>query len=138
MNKLKLFLENFIVYGIGGVISKIIPLFMVPIVTRIMPNTDYYGISDLSNTVVQFGIINYTLIPVLGIEGASIATLFGYIIANIVCVIVLIKMNLIVINKRFLTSLLLLIIYMITWRFIFKTQTVVGVILASIVLWNDG
>lgn len=111
---------------------------MVPIVTRIMPNTDYYGISDLSNTVVQFGIINYTLIPVLGIEGASIATLFGYIIANIVCVIVLIKMNLIVINKRFLTSLLLLIIYMITWRFIFKTQTVVGVILASIVLWNDG
>lgn len=55
MNKLKLFLENFLVYGLGGIISKIIPLIMVPIVTRIMPNTNYYGISDLSNTVVQFG-----------------------------------------------------------------------------------
>lgn len=55
MNKLKLFIENFLVYGLGGIISKIIPLIMVPIVTRLMPSTDYYGISDLSNTVVQFG-----------------------------------------------------------------------------------
>lgn len=55
LNKLKLFIENFLVYGLGGIISKIIPLIMVPVVTRIMPSTDYYGISDLSNTVVQFG-----------------------------------------------------------------------------------
>lgn len=55
MKKLKLFLENFLVYGLGGIISKIIPLIMVPVVTRIMPSTDFYGISDLSNTVVQFG-----------------------------------------------------------------------------------
>lgn len=54
MNKLKLFVENFLVYGLGGIINKIIPLIMVPIVTRLMPNTDYYGISDLSNTVVSF------------------------------------------------------------------------------------
>lgn len=54
MNKLKLFIENFLVYGLGGVISKLVPLIMVPIVTRIMPTTDYFGISDLSNTVVQF------------------------------------------------------------------------------------
>lgn len=55
MKKLKLFVENFLVYGLGGIISKIIPLIMVPIVTRLMPNSDYYGISDLSNTVVSFG-----------------------------------------------------------------------------------
>lgn len=54
MRKLKLFLENFVVYGLGGIISKIIPLIMVPIVTRIMPTRAYFGISDLSNTVVQF------------------------------------------------------------------------------------
>lgn len=53
MNKFKLFLENILVYGLGGVISKIIPLIMVPIVTRLMPNTEYYGISDLSNTMVS-------------------------------------------------------------------------------------
>lgn len=55
MSKLRLFLENFIVYGVGGVISQIIPLIMIPIVTRLMPSSDYYGIYDLSNTVVNFG-----------------------------------------------------------------------------------
>lgn len=54
-SKVKLFIENFLVYGVGGVISKIIPLVMVPIVTRLMPDTSYYGISDLSSTVVSFG-----------------------------------------------------------------------------------
>lgn len=55
MKKFRLFIENFLVYGIGSIISKIIPLIMVPIITRIMPNTDYFGISDMSNTLVQFG-----------------------------------------------------------------------------------
>lgn len=54
MNKLRLFLENFIVYGIGGVLSKVIHLIMIPIVLRLMPSSDYYGISDLSNTIVSF------------------------------------------------------------------------------------
>lgn len=53
MNKFKLFMENMIVYGIGGVVSKIVPLIMVPIVTRLMPNSTYYGISDLSNTIIS-------------------------------------------------------------------------------------
>ena len=54
MNKLKLFTENFLVYGLGGIISKIIPLVMVPVVTRLMPDSAYFGISDLSGTVVSF------------------------------------------------------------------------------------
>lgn len=48
-------MENIIVYGFGGILSKLIPLLMVPIVTRLMPDSSYYGISDLSNTLVQFG-----------------------------------------------------------------------------------
>ena len=55
MKKFKIFLENFLVYGFGGLISKIIPFIMVPIVTRLMPRTEYFGISDLFNTVVSFG-----------------------------------------------------------------------------------
>ena len=50
-----MFIENFIVYGLGGVISKLIPLIMLPIITRLMPDTSYFGISDMSNTVVSFG-----------------------------------------------------------------------------------
>lgn len=55
MKKFKLFIENFLVYGLGGIISKIIPLIMIPIITRIMPSTEYFGLSDLSNTLIQFG-----------------------------------------------------------------------------------
>ncbi|MBE6813833.1 MAG: polysaccharide biosynthesis protein [Ruminococcaceae bacterium] len=54
MNKLKLFLENFLVYGLGGVINKIIPLIMVPIVTRMMPSSEYFGVNDLSHTLISF------------------------------------------------------------------------------------
>ncbi len=55
MNKFKLFIDNFLVYGVGGIISKLIPLIMMPIVTRLMPNSLYFGISDLSSTITQFG-----------------------------------------------------------------------------------
>lgn len=72
MNKLKLFIENFLIYGLGGIISKIIPLIMVPIVTRIMPGSDYYGISDLSNTVVQFG----SAIAIMGMYDAMYRMFF--------------------------------------------------------------
>ena len=54
-SKAKLFIESFLVYGLGGIISKIIPLIMVPIITRIMPDTTYFGISDMSQTIISFG-----------------------------------------------------------------------------------
>ncbi len=56
MSKFKLFIENFFIYGIGGVISRIVPLVMVPIIVKLMPDSTYYGISDLSNTLIQLGV----------------------------------------------------------------------------------
>ncbi len=72
MNKLKLFIENFLVYGVGGGISKLIPLIMIPIVIMIMPSTGYYGISDLSNTAVQFG----SAIAIMGMYDAMYRMFF--------------------------------------------------------------
>lgn len=72
MNKFKLFMENFLVYGLGGIISKIVPLIMVPIVTRLMPGTKYYGIYDLSNTVISFG----SAIAVMGMYDAMYRLFF--------------------------------------------------------------
>lgn len=53
MNKRKVLLDNFIVYGLGGIIAKIIPFIMLPIITRIFPNSSYYGINDVSNTIIN-------------------------------------------------------------------------------------
>ena len=72
MSKVKLFIENFLVYGLGGIINKIIPLIMLPLIIRLMPSTDYYGLSDLSNTIVSFG----SAIAVMGMYDAMFRMFF--------------------------------------------------------------
>lgn len=72
MKKFKLFIENFLIYGLGGAISKIIPLIMVPFITRLMPDTSYYGINDMSNTLINFG----TAIAILGMYDAMYRLFF--------------------------------------------------------------
>ena len=71
-NRKKLFAENFLVYGVGGIISKLIPLIMVPIITRMMPDSSYYGISDLSNTVISL----FSAIAILGMYDAMYRMFF--------------------------------------------------------------
>jgi O-antigen/teichoic acid export membrane protein len=72
MGKLKLFVENFIIYGFGGIINKLIPLVMLPIITRLMPDTTYFGISDMANTIVSFG----AAIAVMGMYDAMYRMFF--------------------------------------------------------------
>lgn len=72
MNKLKLFIENFIIYGFGGIINKLIPLIMIPLITRMMPDKNYFGISDMANTIVSFG----TAIAVMGMYDAMYRMFF--------------------------------------------------------------
>ncbi len=54
MSRTKLFIHNFLVYGLGSIISKIIPLIMLPVITSIMTDTKYYGINDMINLVISF------------------------------------------------------------------------------------
>lgn len=72
MSRKRLFIENFLVYGLGGIISKIVPLIMLPIVTRLMPDTFYYGINDMSNIVISFG----SAIAVMGLYDAMFRLFF--------------------------------------------------------------
>ena len=58
------------------------------------PNLFILSVGAIANIA-----INYFLIPVLGIEGASLATLMGYAISDVICVIVLCKMKLMVVDK---------------------------------------
>jgi len=54
MSRGKLFIQNFLIYGIGNIICQIIPVIMLPIITSIMPNSSYYGINDMVNLIVSF------------------------------------------------------------------------------------
>ena len=54
MNRLTLFIENFLIYGLGGAVGKMIPFFMLPVLTRLLPDSYYMGLNDLSNTILSF------------------------------------------------------------------------------------
>ncbi len=54
MSRSKLLIDNMLIYGLGSILSKIVPFIMIPIVTRMMPNTEYFGLSDMTNTIVSF------------------------------------------------------------------------------------
>ena len=70
-------------------------------------------------------LLNTVLIPVLGIEGAAVSMLAGYVIANLVCVIVLTRMKLFVMTERFPISVFLFACYMLLWRMFFSNQTLI-------------
>ena len=72
MNRTKLFFSNFLIYGLGGAMSKIIPLIMVPIITRLMPSSFFYGLSDISNTIVSL----FTSIALMGMYDAMYRMFF--------------------------------------------------------------
>lgn len=50
-SRAKLFLENILIYGLGSAMNMVIPFIMLPIITRLLPSSEYYGIND---TVVIF------------------------------------------------------------------------------------
>lgn len=84
----------------------------------------------LSSGAILNILINYYLIPVLGIEGASIATLTGYVVSDVICVMVLCHMELMKISKRFIVAFILMMGFMIVWRVVFSNRIFLGTISA--------
>ena len=54
-NRKILFIENFLAYGAIAALDKVVPLIMLPIVTRLLPNTADYGKFEMFNAIVGFG-----------------------------------------------------------------------------------
>jgi O-antigen/teichoic acid export membrane protein len=68
----KLFIDNFLIYGFSRVIGKIIPIIMLPIITRLIPNTSIYGTADLLRVIISFG----SAFALLGMYDAMFRTFF--------------------------------------------------------------
>lgn len=97
------------------------------VVKKTWPNAFILSIGAVINVI-----LNAVLIPVIGIEGASIATLVGYTISDIIVVIVLKKMKLMVVTPRLIISSALMIAYFLCWRFIFIGKFGIGMIFAAV------
>jgi O-antigen/teichoic acid export membrane protein len=72
MSRAKLFLENFFAYGLINVLDKIIPLLLLPVITRLLTNPSDFGVFDMYNLIIGFG----TPLAVLGMYDAMFREYF--------------------------------------------------------------
>lgn len=72
MNRLKLFLENFLFYGGLSVLQKALPFITLPIITKMLPDTSSYGIADMFNLIISFG----SAVVILGMYDAIFREFF--------------------------------------------------------------
>lgn len=52
MSRKKLFIENIFAYGFINIINMIVPFLLLPVITRMLPNTSDYGIYKDRKSVV--------------------------------------------------------------------------------------
>ncbi|WP_281509098.1 polysaccharide biosynthesis C-terminal domain-containing protein [Faecalibaculum rodentium] len=109
------------------------------VVKKTWPNMLILSVGAISNVL-----LNLFLIPRIGVEGASIATLVGYIVSDIICCVVLCKMKLMIVYQRFILCTLVMLLFIIAWRFFLISSTLyscvgaIGVISYIIYLyWPD-
>ena len=62
------------------------------------------------------------------------ATLMGYVISDVVCLIVLCHMKLMIVSKRFVIATFATITFMIIWRLLFSNQIIIGTFMAVTLL----
>lgn len=55
MSRTKLFLENFFAYGFINVLNKIIPILLLPVITRMLTDPSDFGVYDMYNLIIGFG-----------------------------------------------------------------------------------
>jgi len=72
LSRAKLFVENFLAYGFINVLNKIIPLLLLPVITRLLPNTEAFGFFDMFNLIIGFG----TPLAVMGLYDAMFREYF--------------------------------------------------------------
>jgi len=72
LSRAKLFIENFFAYGFINILNRIVPLLLLPVVTRLLPDTSAFGIFDMFNVIVGFA----TPLAILGLYDAMFREYF--------------------------------------------------------------
>lgn len=109
-------------------------LFQVACNQLIVVKNTWPNIFMLTTGAVVNLVLNWVLIPVIGIEGAAIATLSGYVVSVVIICIVLIKMKLMVIPPRFYIMTALFVAYFLGWRFFLTDKSLIAAVLAVLFL----
>jgi O-antigen/teichoic acid export membrane protein len=124
------YLEGFIIAPYLFLAPLLQMLFQVACNQFIVIKKTWPNMLILSGGALVNVALNFVLIPILGIEGAAIATLIGYVVSDVVCVMVLYKMKLIVLSGRFYGSVLAMLAFFVIWRAFFASATLISTLLA--------
>ena len=92
----------------------------------------YWSTITLSIGALANVIVNLILIPIMGVEGAAIATLIGYSLSVVVVCVITGRLKLHVTSKRFLLSSTVLIIYLVIVRVFFYNSIISQMFLSLI------
>jgi O-antigen/teichoic acid export membrane protein len=68
----KLLIENFLAYGLVGILGRVIPFLMLPVLTRLIKDPSIYGVFDIYSLVISFS----TPICILGTYDAMFRVFF--------------------------------------------------------------
>ena len=88
----------------------------------------------LSGGAIVNVLLNLILIPRIGIEGAAIATLVGYLVSDVVCVLVLMKMKLMVLSKNFVIASVSMCVFIVFWRLCIKDAIILSLVCAVVLI----
>ena len=95
------------------------------VVKKTWPSLVILAIAGTSNVIVCASLVNS-----LGVEGAAIATLVGYLVANALLILVLFRRGLMAIRVRFFLAVGVFVVYYAVWRTLLQGQTI-----AMVVAW---
>lgn len=93
----------------------------------------YLNLIALSFGAILNIVLNFTLIPKIGIEGASVATIMGYLFSLAICLIILLKIKKIRINKKVFINTLIFLGYFVVWRLFVHKNIVISIIVGIII-----
>ena len=87
----------------------------------------------LFGAIVNVG-LNAILIPAIGIEGAAIATLLGYLVSLTIAIVVLTKINLMKLSPVFLIATAVMTAFILLWRLFAQHNLILGILMGIIAI----
>ena len=93
----------------------------------------YMNLLALSSGAILNVIFNFMMVPVIGIEGASIATVLGYVLSLFMCIFLLRKMKLMNINSKVKYNVIIFVGYFVIWRVFLHKSLILSILVALFV-----
>ena len=122
----KEYLEGFVIAPYLFLAPLLLMLHQISGNQLLVVKKPWTGFFILPTGAIMNVVLNYLLIPKLGIEGAAIATLSGYVVVCLLDIVILTKLNLMKLKLRFLWCSILVALFIVLWRLLFLKSILIG------------